>query len=332
MSNVLDSPQTPPGPAPLPVSCPAGWHHRRGTLARELLISGRGLHTGRKVTVRILPVSRREAGQGIVFRRFEEGRLLAELPVSPALWRREPLCSTLQAENGIKVRTVEHLLASLLLCQIDDAIVELDAEEVPILDGAAVAWITAIKACGRVSLRKPKRFIRLLRPFRKKFRNPESVYIIRPANDYRLDCSVDVEDFPRSHWAGRLTPGGFAKHLAPARSYGHLRWALPALLAGYFRNTPILRGARIGSVACIAGGHVIGGMNFPEEFARHRALDLIGDFALAGAPLMAKVTVADPTHSRNARVIASLLAKPHLWEWAEFPPPPKAVAGQPELR
>lgn len=325
MSQVQKPPQRPQRPRRPTVisaapSLPAGWQPWRGTLARELRITGRGLHTGRAAAVRILPAEPCNAGQGIIFRRVINGRVLGELRASPDLWRYEPLCSTLQAENGLKVRTVEHLLAALLLCQIDDATVELDVEEIPILDGAAVAWVAAVTSCGRVSLPKLKRFIRVLRPLRKGFRDSEDRYAIRPADDYVLDCSVDEEGFPRSRWTGTLTPAGFAADLAPARSYGHLKWALPAMVAGYFRNTPILRGARLGPLAGIIGGRVLGGMRFPDEFARHRALDLIGDFALAGAPLLAKVTVLGSTHSRNVRVIKRLLDRPQLWEWAEFPP------------
>ena len=315
---------------PAAASPPAGWRRRRATPARELRIHGRGLHTGRAATVRILPVDAQAAGQGIVFRRIEEGRVLAEAPVSPDVWRKELFCSTLQVQNDLKVRTVEHLLAALLLCQIDDAIVELDAEEIPFLDGAATAWVEAIKACGRTHLPKPKRFIRVLRPFRKIFHgSPESRYVIGPANDYRLVCTVDEAGFPRSRWTGRLTPARFAKAIAPARSYGHLKWVLPALLAGCLRHIPVLRGARPGTLIGLVAGHAIGGLRFPNEFARHRVLDLIGDFALAGAPLLARVKAVNPTHYSNVRFIKALLARPHLWEWAEFPS--KAVADPPKL-
>jgi len=140
------------------LSAPAGWRGDEGTLAQSLELSGRGLHTGRRVNVRIVPS---EAG-GIVFRRMGGGRALAELPASPAIRLAQPLCTTLQTDGDVRVRTVEHLLASLLACEIDHATVELDAEEVPILDGSAQPWIQAINGRDRRSLPARKRFIRVL--------------------------------------------------------------------------------------------------------------------------------------------------------------------------
>ncbi|MEA3128500.1 MAG: UDP-3-O-[3-hydroxymyristoyl] N-acetylglucosamine deacetylase, partial [Paraburkholderia sp.] len=104
------------------MSAPAGWSHREGTLARPLALSGHGLHTGRRVNVRILPVGT-DGPRGIVFRRMQGADVLAELAVSPALRRGQPLCTMLESADGVRVRTVEHLLASLLTCEIDRAIV-----------------------------------------------------------------------------------------------------------------------------------------------------------------------------------------------------------------
>ncbi len=300
------------------IAPPAGWDSIAGTLARELCMHGRGLHTGRRVTVRILPMQPGAARRGIVFRRVKSGQILAELPVRPDLWRKHPLCSTLQAENGAQVRTVEHLLAALLMSEIDEAVVELDAEELPIFDGGAERWIAAIKGCGRVPLTRRKRFIRLLRPFAMEFPEAKSRYVIDPASVYAVSCSCKSAGFPRMRWTGRLTPASFAREVAPARSYGAVKWAIPAIVSGLVAGTPILRGASFSSVAAIWGNRVIGGMRFPNEFARHRVLDLVGDFALAGAPLLGKITVIRPTHERNQKVISALLAAEDAWEWAEF--------------
>ncbi|MCM3755029.1 UDP-3-O-acyl-N-acetylglucosamine deacetylase, partial [Bacillus licheniformis] len=184
------------------MSAPTGWATRQGTLARPLTIDGHGLHTGRRVGVRILPAHPEDGVTGIVFRRVEHGRTLATLPVDPALRRAQPLCTMLRNADGIGVRTIEHLLASLLACEIDHAIVELDAEEVPILDGSATPWVDAIRACGRVALDAPKRFIRVLRPIvvtdgdgdqRREMR-------IEPAPRYELSVRNDLRGFGDMHW------------------------------------------------------------------------------------------------------------------------------------
>lgn len=296
---------------------PAGWSARLGTLAAELRLSGRGLHTGRRVNVRVLPVGPEAQRQGIVFRRLHNGRVLGEVAVSPGAWRKQPLCSMLQSQDGLKVRTVEHLLASLLMCEIDAATVELDAEEVPILDGSAARWVQAIAACGRVELPGAKRFLKVVRPFQMRF-SKACKYAILPAPQCHLTTRIRPEGFPVIKWLGTLTPRTFAAEVAPARSYGFAKLALPAIVAGYLTGRPILRGVLHAPLAVIMNRRVLGGSLFPNEFARHRALDLIGDFALAGAPLLARIQASRTSHSDNHCVIQALLEARDAWVWAEF--------------
>ncbi|MCC8396967.1 UDP-3-O-acyl N-acetylglycosamine deacetylase [Paraburkholderia sp. MMS20-SJTR3] len=299
---------------------PAGWSHREGTLARELTLSGHGLHTGRRVNVRIVPGTA-SGPRGIVFRRVRHGRVLAEFEVDHVLRRGQPLCTMLEAGGGVRVRTVEHLLASLLTCEIDRATVELDAEEVPILDGSAQPWLDAIRACGRTELPLAKRFIRVLRTVKIGDgigTRDERSMSIEPANAYEMNVRNDLKGFGALCWEGALTPTSFAGEIAPSRSYGRVKWAIPAIVAGYLRGMPILRGARLSCTAAIVGNRVIGGMRVPDEFVRHRVLDLVGDMAMAGAPLLGRVNALRPSHEMNYRLIAALLADRDAWEWAEF--------------
>ncbi|MGF6933101.1 UDP-3-O-[3-hydroxymyristoyl] N-acetylglucosamine deacetylase [Paraburkholderia sp. UCT70] len=299
---------------------PAGWSHREGTLARVLTVSGHGLHTGRRVNVRILPGTA-NSSRGIVFRRMQQGRALAEFAVNPALRRGQPLCTMLESADGVRVRTVEHLLASLLTCEIDRATIELDAEEVPILDGSAQPWLDEIRACGRLALPHAKRFIRVLRPVKiadGAGTRDERSMSIEPAAAYELSVRNDLKGFGELRWDGALTPESFASEIAPSRSYGRVKWAIPAIAAGYVRGTPILRGARLSCTAAIVGNRVLGGMRVPDEFVRHRVLDLVGDMAMAGAPLLGRVSALRPSHEMNYRLVAALLADRDAWEWAEF--------------
>jgi UDP-3-O-[3-hydroxymyristoyl] N-acetylglucosamine deacetylase len=302
------------------MSAPAGWSCREGTLARPLTLSGHGLHTGRRVNVRILPAGT-DSPRGIVFRRMQGDGVLAELAVSPALRRGQPLCTMLESAEGVRVRTVEHLLASLLTCEIDRATVELDAEEVPILDGSAQPWIEAIRACGRTELAHAKRFIRVLRAMKIAYgegTRDERRISIEPSSAYEMAVRNDLKGFGALHWDGPVTPARFAEEIAPSRSYGRVKWAVPAILAGYLRGMPILRGARLSCTAAIVGNRVLGGMRVPDEFVRHRVLDLVGDMAMAGAPLLGRVTALRPSHEMNYRLVAELLATHDAWEWTEF--------------
>jgi UDP-3-O-[3-hydroxymyristoyl] N-acetylglucosamine deacetylase len=309
------------------MQAPAGWSRHEGTLASALELSGHGLHTGRRVRVRI-SASAANGPSGIVFRRIHAGRVLAELAVSPSLRRGQPLCTMLQTPDGVGVRTVEHLLASLLACEIDRATVELDAEEVPILDGSALPWIDAIRASGRVELPRAKRFIRVLHPVTVAHGDDEGKgagkgdvrrMSIEPSERYEMSVSNDLKGFGDLQWDGAITPATFASEIAPSRSYGRVKWAVPAIIAGYVRGMPILRGARLSCTAAIVGRRVLGGMRLPDEFVRHRVLDLVGDLAMAGAPLLGRVTALRPSHEMNFRLVAALLATRDAWEWAEFP-------------
>jgi UDP-3-O-[3-hydroxymyristoyl] N-acetylglucosamine deacetylase len=301
------------------MSAPAGWQVTQGTLARELTMRGHGLHTGRAVNVRILPVRDAAASPGIVFRRLDKGREVARLPADPVLRRAQPLCTMLRAPDGHGVRTVEHLLASLLACEIDHAIVEIDAEEVPILDGSALPWIEAIRACGRDELVQPKRFIRVLKPVEVVDGSGGQRHEMRiePAPGYEMCVRNDLKGFGGMQWEGTLTPDVFASEIAPSRSYGRVKWAVPAIIAGYVRGTPILRGARPSCTASIVGNRVLGGMRLPDEFVRHRVLDLVGDLALAGAPLLGRVSALRPSHEMNYRLLTALLADGEAWEWTD---------------
>ncbi|WP_434661802.1 UDP-3-O-acyl N-acetylglycosamine deacetylase [Paraburkholderia sp. A3BS-1L] len=304
---------------------PAGWEGTEGTLARELVMAGHGLHTGRRVQVRIRPVA--EAGTGIVFRRLHAGQEVAILRADPALREAQPLCTMLRARKatssgtkaGAGVRTVEHLLASLLACGIDHALVELDAEELPILDGSAAPWIDAMRACGRTALAHPKRFLRVKKAIvvADGTGAQRREMCVEPCERYEISVRNDLKGFGDMLWQGEMTPEVFAREIAPSRSYGRVKWALPAIVAGYVKRTPILRGAWISCTASIVGNRVIGGMRLPDEFVRHRVLDLVGDLALAGAPLLGRVSALRPSHEMNYRLLSALLADADAWEWAE---------------
>ena len=301
------------------MKAPQGWQASEGTVAQPVTMTGHGLHTGRRVQVRILPVAPSDEHHGIVFRRLRGRREFGVLAAGPAVRRAQPLCTMLRAEDGLGVRTVEHLLASLLTCEIDHAIVELDAEEVPILDGSARPWIDAITAGGRTALPRAKRFLRVLKPVsvadgagaaRRELR-------VEPADRYEFSVRDDLKGFGDMQWDGPLTPGTFASEISSSRSYGRIKWAVPAIAVGYLTGTPILRGARPSCTASIIGNHVIGGLRAPDEFVRHRVLDMVGDLALAGAPLLARVTAHRPTHEMNYRLLSALIGTPGACEWVD---------------
>ena len=212
----------------------------RGALAKELVVSGRGLHTGRKVTARLRPVNPEAAGQGVLFRRVRHGKMLGVIPATLRAWRKLPLCSTLEGENGLQVRTVEHLLAALLICGIDDVTVDLDNEEVPILDGGAEAWILGIRGVGRTSLPVTRRFIRIKEPYSSAVGNTGR-YSVAPSPVYSVDVKLVVHDFAPMAWSYEVNPETFAAEVAPAISLD----GRDVVLTGPFLRAPQMGSSRV---------------------------------------------------------------------------------------
>jgi len=294
-----------------------GWPSLRGTLSEAVNIKGRGLHTGRRCQVTLHPAP---AGQGVAFlRRMKNGDPVV-VPASLALRLSQPLCTTLQNPEGVVIRTTEHLLAALRACDIDDVLVELDAEELPILDGSAQPWVAAILAVRRKELPVPLRFIQVLEPV--EWADGPHRLLIEPAATpgFELDVTMTMKDLGQWHWQGILTPELFRREIAAARSFGRVKLAIPAMLYGLARGIPILRGAGPWCAATILGRRVIGGTRMPDEFVRHKLVDMLGDFALLGAPLLARVTALRPTHDGNYGLMTALMQKKTAWRFVEIDP------------
>ncbi len=287
------------------------------TVGAAFTVSGRGLHTGRRVRVRVAPAA---ADSGIRFhRRLGPGREV----VVAASWERrvaQPLCTALAADDGTLVRTVEHLLAALSAFGVDNARVELDAEELPILDGSAAPWCQLLAGVGVRKQEIPRRLLRIRGRFCHREENRH--ICIEPADRLLVDVTMDLRGFGEMRWCGEPDAEVFCREIAPARSFGRLKWALPARLYGLLPGRPVLRGAHLGNVAPVWGDRILGGMRLPQEPVRHRVLDLIGDLALAGMPIMGRITALRPGHHMNHAFLSRLMQRHELWEEVVLPSPP----------
>lgn len=289
----------------------SGLPRRAATLGAAFDCAGEGIHTGVRSEVRVTPAA---AGRGIVFRRAV-GSSVAEIP---ALWtnrRSRPLCTALQAGDGPLVRTVEHLLAALTAMRIDDAVVEIDGEELPIFDGSAAPWCAMIRTAGRVERAAPRRYLRALKPV--EHVNGMRRLTIEPADAHFLSVHIELNHFGPLDWSGAVTPESFERELAPSRSFGRVTWTIPAKIRGLWPfGEPLLRGATTKNTAALWRNTAIGGLRMPDEPVRHRALDLVGDLALAGLPLLGRVTAAHPGHEHNHALLAALMSDPTAWDVA----------------
>lgn len=283
---------------------------RQATIARAFEKEGTGLHTGHHSRLTVRPAG---PGHGIVFRRLD---LPGSAPV-PALWSArspQPLCTAVGGPDGTLVRTVEHLLSALAAHAVDNALVELEGEEVPILDGSALPWVTTLRAVGITEQGAPRRAIRILEPF--SYRHCHHEVRGRPATGLQtqLDVYSRFKGWGEMEWHGAIDAETYRDEIAPARSMGHVQWALPLMIAAPFMRKPILRGAGLRNTAPVLFNHVIGGERVKPEYMRHRVLDLIGDLSLAGAPILGALEVRYPTHDFTGGFVAWLMRNDHLWK------------------
>ena len=253
------------------------------TLAREARFAGVGAHTGVEVRVRLRP-----SDQGrVVFLRRDLGGLI--IPVNPASAQASQ-CTVL-SEGGVRVRTVEHLLAALLMTGVDSLEVELDGEEIPILDGSAAPLLEILEQAGRRPLSSPRRFLRVGRPLL--VADGRSSVAFEPASNFEVSYEIDYSHplIGRQELTLELGPEVFRSQVAPARTFGFLKDA------ERLRAQGLALGSSLDNTLVLDDrGLVNPPLRFADEFVRHKILDLVGDLALLGAPLLGRVTARRAGH------------------------------------
>ncbi|MEY2734474.1 MAG: hypothetical protein RL340_1533 [Gemmatimonadota bacterium] len=271
----------------------------RRTIATRTSVEGIGLHLGRPCRLTFAPAA---SGSGIRFRRTD----LAGAPETPAhvgvavaAERRTQL-----GEGEAALHTVEHVLAAVAGLSLDDLLIEMDGAEPPILDGSAEPFRAALEAAGVVVQDGMPTVLRLREPVR--VVDGESVYVATPAETLDLEVSID---FPHpmigvqsGRWA--VTPSSFAEALAPARTFGLLSWV------DDLRAKGLIQGASAENTIVLDGTDVVGtSLRWPDEFVRHKALDVVGDLALAGARVQARITATKPSHRGTVTLVRAMVAQ-----------------------
>ena len=267
----------------------------QSTLVRRVRLSGIGLHTGRHVRVVLHPA---RADHGVVFYRSDVDAFLPA--VAEAAGRFDHATSL--GERGRDVATVEHLLSATVGAGLDNLLVELDGPEVPILDGSALPWLDAFETAGLVALNAravpfvPSRVLAVSESGGRKLE-------IRPARDLRVTYTIDFSNavVGRQSITVVVTPESYAAHIAPARTFG--------FLAEYemLKAHGLARGAREDNCIVVGDDRVENGdLRFADEFVRHKALDLLGDLALVGRPVLGHVVAHKAGHAMHA-TLARLL-------------------------
>ncbi len=270
--------------------------------------SGVGLHSGVPVSVRILPAP---PSTGIVFLRTD----LDRFPI-PASFRHVARVSyaTSLMRQGVLISTTEHLLSVLYSMGIDNAYVEIDNLEVPILDGSGLPFVSLLEKAGIKTYRRLRRYLRIRRPVNVEDRGRR--ISILPADSFRLACEV----FYNHPLVGRqklnleVTPERYASEIAPARTFGF------AADLDQLRDMGLIRGASLENAVCFNGNVVMnpGGLRFTDECCRHKALDLIGDLALIGRPLLGHVIAERAGHAMHVALVNRIMSDPSLYEILTF--------------
>ncbi|MFG1361580.1 UDP-3-O-acyl-N-acetylglucosamine deacetylase [Xanthobacter pseudotagetidis] len=272
------------------------------TLAREITLKGAGVHAGVEATITLKPAS---ANTGIVFVRSFADQSPRKAAVSHKSVQATDLATVLGDRSGILVSTVEHLLSAFAGLGVDNATVEIDGPEVPILDGSAADFVDAIDDAGVVELRGRRKYLKVLKPIR--VENGASFGELLPYDaGFRLEVEIDFshEMIGRQRFAATMNPGVFRRELAAARTFGFLKDVERLRSAGY------ARGAALENTICLDDAGIINpeGLRFDDEFVRHKALDAVGDLALAGLPLLARYRSFRGGHKLNFAVVDALLA------------------------
>ncbi|MBD0273012.1 MAG: UDP-3-O-acyl-N-acetylglucosamine deacetylase [Acetobacteraceae bacterium] len=296
---------------------------RRRTLKSAIGCVGTGLHSGRRVSLVLRPAP---VGAGIRFRRTDTG---FEVPAQFDRVVDTRLCTALgePGDPGRSIATVEHVMAALAGCGIDDALVEIDGPEAPILDGSAAPFVFLIDCAGTVSRAgAPTETIEVLRPVRVEDGSAWAELAPAAASRGGLEASLTI-DFPstaigRQSFSMRITPGGFREELADARTFT-LAEEVAAL-----RAAGLARGGSLANAVVVDGPLVLnpGGLRRPDEFVRHKLLDAVGDLALAGAPLRGRFAGHRSGHRLNNRLLHALFADAGNWRFAPAVPAPESVA------
>ncbi len=265
--------------------------------------SGVGLHSGAPVAMRILPAP---AGTGIVFRRTDLDGFEVEA-VSRNVARVSYATSLMK--KGVLISTTEHLLSACIGLGIDNAIVELDNLELPILDGSARPFVEMIRKAGIRKQRRPRKYLKILREL--ELREGNKFIAVYPADTYSVSYSIN---FPhpligKETFQVGLTNGSYLKHIAAARTFGS-RQDEQAM-----RNMGLIRGAsRENCIVLTRDGIENGPLRFADEFVRHKVLDLVGDLALLGKQILGNVVADRAGHAMHTALVSRILRDKTLWE------------------
>lgn len=283
---------------------------RQKTLLGEAQCSGIGVHSGQKVTLRLKPAA---MNTGIVFVRTDVTVGMREIA---ARWDNvvdTRLCTVIGNKAGVKVATVEHVMAALSAYGITNAVIEIDGAEVPVMDGSSDSFVFLIEMAGVVEQAASARTIEILSPV--EVREPGKFARLSPALESRYSVDIDFNRAPitRQNYDMTLTPESFKAEVSRARTFGFFEEVEQLRQAG------LARGGSLDNAVVIKDDRVMneGGLRYANEFVRHKLLDAVGDLALAGAAIRGHFHGSCTGHALNNQLLRVLFADTSAWRFVE---------------
>jgi UDP-3-O-[3-hydroxymyristoyl] N-acetylglucosamine deacetylase len=292
---------------------------RQRTLKKPVQATGVGLHTGEKVSMTLRPAP---ADSGIIFRRVDLSPVVS-IRADAHLVHDTRLSTCLEA-NGARVATVEHLMSTFAGLGIDNAYVDMDNSEVPIMDGSAGTFVFLVQSAGMEEQHAVKKFIRVKRTVEVK--EGDKWVRFDPFNGYKLDFTIafshPVFASTRQQVSVNLGEHSYVKEISRARTFGFMHEV------EYMRSQGLALGGNLDNAIVMDDYRVINpdGLRFDDEFVKHKVLDAIGDLYLAGHPIIGAFSGHKSGHALNNALVRALLAEQQAWEYATFVTPEEAPA------
>ncbi|KXV17055.1 UDP-3-O-(3-hydroxymyristoyl) glucosamine N-acyltransferase [Acetobacter malorum] len=280
------------------------------TLHHAISCVGTGLHTGARITLTLQPAP---AGHGIVFKRSDLNAALLPARFDYVVDTRLSTVLGDATNPANRIATIEHLMAALNGCGIDNVLVLVDGPEIPVFDGSAADFVFLMDCAGRVAQEAVRHRIDVLRPVRVEQGDAFVELSPAPVQNLHLDLSIDfpAEAIGKQTFSTELTPTTFRQDLARNRTFT-LRQEIEAL-----HKAGLARGGSLDNAIVVDGSQILNpsGLRCPDEFIRHKVMDAVGDLYLAGAPLRARFTGHRSGHCLNNKVLRALFADPAAWRY-----------------
>ncbi len=276
------------------------------TLARVAIIAGIGLHTGEMVRMVVRPAP---AGTGVVFVRSDITDRDNRVPALAHYVTKTTLGTVITNDAGVSISTIEHVMAAFAALGVDNVHVEVDGPEVPIMDGSALPFVQLLDQAGYRRQMTPQQIIEILKPI--EVIEGDKRASLLPSDRFEVRFEIDFPGTPIGHQAVDLaiTEQSFREELAAARTFGFLQ-GVEAL-----RKAGLARGGSLDNAIVIDGDHIMneGGLRFADEFARHKALDAIGDLYVLGMPILGRFEGVRAGHGLNNALVRELLSRPDAY-------------------